>query len=175
MKMRSGWRAWWVGLVVASLLAACSQAAPPAEQTSSGSASTSAVEGATPAGTAVGHFNPTEAVGGGANSSSSVTDLASVFASVNQASQLKITANSSPPGATGADVQSVSVLAQDPDGLLSSLDVAAKQSLADALLTAAGAAWPNASISMLITASNGAGGTIIGNRVKGGPNTVIAS
>jgi hypothetical protein len=154
-------------------MAACGQnAAPAVEQT--GPEATSAIVGATVVVTSVaGHFNPTEAVGGGANSSNPVSDIASVFASVPQASQLKISANSSPPGATGPDVQSVSVIAQDNGGLLKSLDATGKQSLGDALLTSASTAWPNASISLLVT--DPSGGTLIGSRPQGGPNTVIAT
>jgi len=169
--MRS--RAWAVGAAVAVIvvLQACSQPAPVAPTP----AATSAIEGVTPVGTAAGHFNPTEAIGQGANGSSAVADVSSVFAAVQQASQLRITANSSPPGATGAEVQTVSVIAQDSGSLLKSMDASGKQTLGTALLTAAAAAWPNASISLLVSDPNGAGGTIIGNHPKGGQNTVIAS
>jgi hypothetical protein len=158
-----------MGIIVA--LQACGQPTPV--EPTSGPAS--AIEGVTPVGTAAGHFDPTEAIGQGANGSSAVTDVNTIFATVQQASQLRITANSSPPGATGADVQTVSIIAQDSGGLLKSLDATGKQSLASALLTAAAAAWPNASISLLVSDPNGAGGTIIGNHPKGGQNTVIAS
>jgi hypothetical protein len=169
--MRS--RGWAVAasLVVIVALQACGQAAPVAPTAQP----TSAIEGVTPVGTAAGHFNPTEAIGQGANGSSAVADVSSIFAAVQQASQLRITANSSPPGATGPDVQTVSVLAQDSGGLLKSMDATGKQALGTALLTAAAAAWPNASISLLVSDTNGAGGTIIGNHPKGGQNTVIAS
>jgi hypothetical protein len=66
------------------------------------------------------------------------------------------------------------VIAQDSGGLLKGMDTAAKQSLGDAILTAAGAAWPNASVSLLVSGPTG-GGTIIGQRPKGGPNNVIAT
>jgi hypothetical protein len=119
------------------------------------------------------HFNPTEGIGGGSLGSNAVNDVASIFASVPQASQLKISANSSPPGATGADVQTVSVVAQDTGGVLKSLDASGKQSLGDAILTSAGTAWPNATISLLVTDPSGS--SLIGSRPKGGPNTVIAT
>lgn len=171
MNMRS--RGWAVtaSLAVVVLLQACGQPAPvaPAAQP------TSAIEGVTPVGTAAGHFDPTEAIGQGANGSSAVADVSSVFAAVQQASQLRISANSSPPGATGSDVQTVSVVAQDSGGVLKSMDATSKQSLGTALLTAAAAAWPNASIALLVSDPSGAGGTIIGNHPKGGQSTVIAS
>jgi hypothetical protein len=173
--MGSGARALVAALVIAVAMGACSQAAPPAPTADTGPVPTSSVLGATPAGTAEGHFNPTEAVAGGANASSSVGDVASVFATVAQASQLKITANASPPGATGPDVTSVSVVAQDGGGLLKSLDANGKKSLGEAILTAAGTAWPNAVISLLVADPAGGGGTIIGSHPKGGPNTVFAS
>jgi hypothetical protein len=172
--MRSAAPGLIAGLILAVAMVACSQAAPPAVQPGSGGIS--AVEGATPAVTGVvGHFNPTEAVGGGANSSGAVNDVAAVFAGVQQASQLRITANASPPGATGPDVTSISVVAQDTGGLLKGMDATGKRTLADAILTAAGTAWPNASVSLLISDPSGAGGTVIGTRPKGGPNNVIAS
>ncbi len=168
--MGTGARALVVSLCVAIGLAAYAQQAPPAVQP------TSVVESAKPIVTDVaGHFDPTQAVGQGANSSSAVGDAASVFASIQQASQLKIAASVNPPGSTGADVALVSIVAQDSGGLLKGMDSAAKRSLADALLTSASTAWPNASISLLISDPAGAGGTVIGNRPKGGPNTVIAS
>jgi hypothetical protein len=163
-----------VGLGIVLCLAACGQAAqaPAVETIASASNSSSTVEGATPVGTAQAHFDPTEAIGGGSNASSAVTNLSSVLAAVPQASQLQVTANASPPGATGADVASVSILAQDSGGVLKSLDSAAKQRLGDSILTAAAGAWPNATISLLVTSS---GGQIIGTRPKGGPNSVIAT
>lgn len=173
--MRSGVLAAVVGTLILVVLAACGQAAP--EQPSQPDTQpASNILGATPAvGAVEGHFNPTEAVGQGANSSNPVNDPASVFASVQQASQLRITANSSPPGATGPDVQSVSIVAQDTGGLLKELDAAGKQSVGNALLSAAATAWPNASISLLISDPAGSAGSIIGNHPKGGQNTVIAS
>jgi hypothetical protein len=165
-------RAIAAGLLVGLVLTACGQAAPP-EPTA---APTTAIEGATPvAGTVEAHFNPTEAIGQGANSSSAVADIATVFATVQQASQLHITANSSPPGATGGDVQTVSIVAQDSGGMLKGLNADGKQSLGTALLNAAAAAWPNANIALLVSDPAGASGTIIGNHPKGGQNTVIAS
>src|SRR5689334_22418568 len=87
-----------IGLALLLLLAACAQPVPQA-----GPAPTSALEGVTPVGTADARLNPTESIG--ANTSSAVADVASVFAAVQQATQLRITANSSPPGASGPDVQ----------------------------------------------------------------------
>ena len=122
-------------------------------------------------------FDPTAAVGGGMNSSNTVVadDLKTVFASVAQIDKLNVTANSSPPGIRGGDVESVSVTAQDGGGFLKTLDQAAKRSLAEALLTAAAAAWPNARVSLLVSDPAGTGGQIIGSRPRGGPNTVIVS
>lgn len=171
MKVVRALQALATGLVVLSVLAACAQNAPPTQSPTSDA--TAAAIDATPSGE--GHFNPTEAVGGGANSSSALTDVSGVFASVPQFDQLQVTVNASPPGATGGDVNSVSVVAQDAGGLLKSLDGVGKQKLGDAILTAAGTAWPNATISLLITDPSGAGGQIIGDRAKGGPNNVIAA
>lgn len=172
--MRAG-RAWFIGLVLPGVLVACSQAAPPAVKTAT--EPTSAIEGATPAASAEGHFNPTEAVGGGSNASTAVAadEIARIFASVPQASQLRFSANSSPPGASGPEVATVSVVAQDNGGLLKGLDPSAKKTLAEAILTAAGGAWPNAAVSLLVTDPAGGGSPIIGSRPKGGPNTVIAT
>jgi hypothetical protein len=156
----------WVGafLTLTLALVACGQAAPPQPTTSSG-----------PANEAPPGVSATEAVGYTSNTSSAVVDLSQVFASVQQASQLQLTANSTPPGATGADVQSVSVVGQDKGGLLKSLDATGKQALGNALLTAAAAAWPNASISLLVSDPSGGGGTIIGTHPQGGQSTVITS
>jgi hypothetical protein len=177
--MGSGGRALFAGGVIAVVLAACAQNAPPAvgptPASVAPSVAPSGVVGATPVGTFEGHLNPTDAVGGGANASNAVSNVASVFAAVQQASQLRLAANSSPPGATGPDVQSVSVLAQDAGGVLKGLDAAGKQKLGDSILTAAATAWPNASVSLLITDPAAGGGQIIGSRPKGGPNTVIAT
>ena len=157
------------------VLAACSQGAAPVVDTSVTAAP--AIEAARPAASAEGRFNPTEAVGGGAAGSNviSADELARIFAAVPQVSQLKLSANSSPPGATGPDVATVSVVAQDSGGLLKGLNAAAKQTLGDGILTAAGTAWPNASVSLLVSDPAGSGGSIIGNRPKGGPNTVLAT
>ena len=161
------------GLVVLGALAACSQGAPPP---GTAPAATAGIEGATPAASVEARFNPTEAVGGGALSSNAVAadEVTRALAGVPQASQLRFTANSSPPGATGADVTTISIVGQDNGGLLKGMDAAAKQSLGDAILTAAGTAWPNASVSLLVTSAAG-GGTIIGQRPKGGPNSIIAT
>jgi hypothetical protein len=174
--MRDGALAVGVAIAIVIVLAACGQAAPAEPGPNPDAGPTSAVEGATPAvGVVEGHFNPTEAIGQGANSSSAVSDPASAFAAVQQASKLHFTANSSPPGATDGDVQTISIVGQDTAGLLKELDSAGKQSLGDALLSAAAMAWPNASISLLISDPNSASGTIIGNHPKGGQNTVIAT
>jgi hypothetical protein len=172
--MRYSLRALVIGVVIVIALAACSQAAPPAVAPTA--AATSSVEGPTPIVTSVaGRFNPTEAVGGGAAGSTSVSDVARILAAVPQASQLKLSANASPPGAAGTEVSSVSIVAQDTSGLLKGLDKAGKQTLGEMLLNAAGEAWPNANVSLLVSDATGGGGTIIGTRPKGGPNSVIAT
>ncbi len=154
------------------LLGACSQAAPPAANVP-----TAVTDVATAVASLDARFDATAAVGGGLNSSTSLStdDIKAVFASVPQIDKLVLTANSSPPGARGSDVTSVSVLAQDSGGVLKSLDRTAKQSLGEALLTTAGTAWPNASVSLLVSDPTGAGGQILGSRAKGGPNTIIVS
>jgi hypothetical protein len=162
------------GVLAAVLLGACSQAAPP----QSGPAPAAPAEAAPTAPSSTDpRLNPTAAVGGGINASNAISadDVISVFKSLPQASQLKMTANSSPPGARGGEVQSVSVSCQDTGGLLKSLDATGKRSLGEAMLTAAGAAWPNASVSLLVSDPSGAGGQIIGIRAAGGANTVIVS
>jgi hypothetical protein len=163
-----------LGVLVLGALAACSSQSAPSPGTAP--TATSGIEGATPAASAEARFNPTEAVAGGALSSNAVAadEVMRAFASVPQASQLRFTANSSPPGATGADISTISIVGQDAAGVLKAMDAAAKQSLGDAMLTAAGTAWPNATISLLVTGAAG-GGTIIGQRPKGGPNNVIAT
>ena len=158
-------RGWCVSLL-ALIVVACGGAAPSQSASSSSSSSNSEA----PPG-----VNATEAVGYTINATGAVTDLSQVFASVQQASQLQLTANSTPPGATGSDVQSISIVAQDKGGLLKGLDSAGKQSLGNALLSAAATAWPNAEISLLVTDPAGSGGTIIGQHPKGGQSTVIAS
>jgi hypothetical protein len=159
-------------VVALLVLGACSQAAPPA-----GNVPTAVTEAATAVASLEARFDATAAVGGGVNSSNSVVadDLKTVFAAVPQIDKLRLTANSSPLGAKNVDVTSVSVVAQDGGGLLKELDETGKRSLADALLTAAGTAWPNASVSLLVSDPSSAGGTIIGSRAKGGPNTIIVS
>lgn len=161
-----------VALFVLAALGACSQSAPPA-----GSGPTVGVEVGTAVATLEPRFDATAAVGGGINASNSLVtdDVKAVFASVPQIDKLRLAANSSPPGAKGGDVTSVSVTAQDGGGLLKQMDPAAKRSLAEALLTAAGTAWPNASVSLLVSDPAGAGGTIIGSRARGGPNSIIVS
>jgi hypothetical protein len=161
-----------VGLVTLGTLVACSRSSAPVD---TGPAATAVLEGATPAASGDARFNPTEAVGGGALASNAVPadEVTRAFASLPQAPQLKFMANSSPPGATGPDVATISIVAQDGGGVLKSMDAAGKHSLGEAILTAAGTAWPNASVSLLV--SSPTGGTIIGQRPKGGPNTVIAT
>ena len=171
--MRPAQLALSAGVAFGLVMAACSQAAPAIVQTAV--PTNAAAVGATPAPTGVEpQFNPTEGVGGGSNASSAVAEIGTILASVPQASQLKVSANSSPPGATGPDVQSISIVAQDPEGLLKGLDATAKKTLGDAILTAASTAFPNANVSLLVTAAAG-GGQIIGSRPKGGPNTVFAT
>jgi hypothetical protein len=176
MHILRGGHALIVGLVVLFGLAACSQSSPPPVE-SAATAVAPAIEAAKPAASAEGRFNPTEAVGGGAAGSSAVSadDLTRIFSAVPQASQLKVSANSSPPGATGTDVATVSVLAQDSGGVLKGLNADAKKTLGDAILTAAGTAWPNATVSLLVSDPAGGGGSIIGSRPKGGPNSILAT
>src|SRR5882672_6589056 len=153
-----------VALIVLVALGACSQSAPPAAN-----APTGVVDAGPAVATLEPRFDATAAVGGGMNASNSLVtdDVKAAFASVPQIDRLQLAANSSPPGAKGPDVTSVSVTAQDGGGLLKEMDQAAKRSLADALLTAAGTAWPNASVSLLVSDPTGTGGTIIGSRARG--------
>jgi hypothetical protein len=161
-----------VALLVLAALGACSPAATPAAD-----APATVTQAATAIVTLDARFDATAAVGGGINASNSVVtdEVKTAFAAIPQIDKLRVAANSSPPGAKGGDVTSVSVTAQDTAGVLKDLDQAARRSLAEALLTAAGTAWPNASVSLLVSDPAGAGGTIIGSRPKGGPNTVIVS
>jgi hypothetical protein len=166
-------RAAGIVLLTAVLLAACSQSSP--SQTSNRPTS---VEAAATAPTSNDpRLNPTAAVGGGINASNviSADDINSVFKALPQTSQFKMTANSSPPGAKGSEVQTVSVNCQDTGGVLKSLDAAGKRTLGEAMLTAAGTAWPNASVSLLVSDPSGAAGQIVGIRAAGGTNTVIVS
>jgi len=165
-------RAVGMGVLALVVLGACSQGAAP----QSGVA-TSVAQLATDEPTLEARFNATAAVGGGINASNAVSadDVTSVLASVPGINQLKVTANSSPPGAKGTEVTSVSLIAQDSGGLLKGLDAAGKRILAEAILTAAATAWPKAGVSLLVTDPSGSGGQIIGSRAPGGPNTVIAS
>jgi hypothetical protein len=166
-----------VGVGVASmvLVGACSQSTP---QTSpSGPVPTLVAEVPTPAGTVNPRFDPTAGVGGGVNASNAVSaeDVTNALASVPQADKFKFTANSSPPGARGADVMSVSINAQDTTGVLKAHDAAGKRALGEALLAAAAVAWPRASVSLLVTDPASGGGQIIGSRPAGGQALVIAS
>jgi hypothetical protein len=163
---------WTAVCGVLILLAACSQsAAPPAAEPP---ATVAAAQVATAVTSLDPRLNPTAAVGGGINAANPVSpdDLKAALASVPQIDQLRVTANSSPAGAKGDAVLSVSITGQDPNGVLAKLDLAAKKSLAEAILTGAGTAWPKASISLLMTGSSG---PIVGSRQPGGPNMVIAS
>jgi hypothetical protein len=130
-----------------------------------------------PAGTLEARFNPTAAIGQGANVSSAVAvdDLAPIFAAVQQSGQMRFSANATPAGARGADVQSVSIRAEDTGGVLRGLDSAGRRTLGEALLSAAAAAWPQARVSLLVVDASGAAGQIIGSRPPGGPNSVIVS
>jgi hypothetical protein len=173
MRIAGEWRAIGLGLLVALVLGACSGGggAPPAP------VATAVSEIPTSSATLEPRFNPTAAVGGAFNASNAVPadDIKAVLASIPQASQLQITANSSPPGARGPDVTTVAITAQDTSGLLKSLDMAAKRTLGDALLTAAGTTWPKAGVSLLVSDSTTGGSQIIGSRTPGGANTVIVS
>jgi hypothetical protein len=163
-----------MGALVLGFMAACSaqSSAPPAPQQTQAVATV--VEVATAVASLEARFDPTAAVGGGSNASGAVTaeQLQTIFASVQQASQLRFTANASPPGATGAAVTSVSVRAEDGGGVLKSLDANGRRMLGDTLLTAAGTAWPQARITLLVTDPTSSS-QIIGSRPPGGPNTVI--
>lgn len=161
------------GLLVLLLFASCSQGAAPVAGTSV-AAAPSVQSFQTPLASLEARFDPTAAVGGGVNASGSISadEINRTFATVAQAAQLRFSANASPPGATGAAVQSVSITATDGGSVLSALDANGKKMLGEALLNAAAAAWPQARITLL---ASGSGGQIIGTRPPGGPNTVIAS
>jgi hypothetical protein len=55
------------------------------------------------------------------------------------------------------------------------LDSDGRRTLGEALLTAAGTAWPQARVSLLVIDPAGSAGQIIGSRPPGGPNSVIVS
>ena len=157
------------GLVVLVLLGACSRGAAPAVPTE-------AAPGVAVAQTAVStleaRFNPTSAVGGGATSGGvSADEITRTFGAVGQAAQLKFTANATPQGATGSAVQSISITAEDPSGVLSSLSTDDRKALGESLLNAAATAWPKARISLLVSGK----GQIIATHPPRGPNTVIAT
>src|SRR2546423_15671674 len=120
--------AFLAGLVILAGLVACSPGAPRVD---TAPAATSAIEGATPAASVEARLNPTEAVGGGALASNAIPadDVTKVFATVSPASQLKLSANSSPTGATGADGMKVSVVAPDGGGLHTRLGATCMHSL----------------------------------------------
>jgi hypothetical protein len=174
MKMPFECRPLGVGLAAMVLLGACSQGSAPPPPAS---VQTIVAEVPTADTSSDPRLNPTAAVGGGINASNAISadDVSSALKAVPQASQLKLTANSSPPGAKGKDVQSVSIIAQDTGGVLKALDATGKRALGDALLSAAVAAWPNATVSLLVSDPSGTGGQIIGSRAVGGVNTVIVS
>ncbi|HEV7663787.1 MAG TPA: hypothetical protein VGQ62_09655 [Chloroflexota bacterium] len=165
-----------VGVAVAAMLVlgACSQGATPQTATP---AATFAAPPPTAEGTVNPRFDPTAGVGGGINSSNAISadDVVKALSAVPQVDKLKLSANSSPPGATGADVVSVSINAQDTGGLLKALDAAGKRALGEALLAAAGAAWPKATVSLLVSDTAGGGGQIIGSRPPTGQALVIAT
>jgi hypothetical protein len=167
-------RALSAGIVAMVVLGACSQGAPP---TSDSGVPTSAAETATAVGTLDPRFNATAAVGGGINASNAVPadDIKAAFASVPQIDQLKLTVNSSPPGARGQDVTSASIAAQDTGGLLNAMDGAGRRALAESILNAAASAWPRASLTLLISAAAGGSGPIIGTHQPGGANSVIGA
>jgi hypothetical protein len=159
------------GVVALALLGACSQPVPQ----SGPSGAASKVETMPPAVTLEARFNPTAAIGLGANASAALSaeDLASVFAAVQQTGQMRFSANATPPGARGADVTSISIRGEDTGGILKGLDQTARRTLGDALLTAAGTAWPQARVSLLVVDPAGGSGQIVGSRPAGGPNNVI--
>jgi hypothetical protein len=161
-------------LAVLVVLAACSQGAPPSPQ----SVATAIVEVPTAVvATLEPRFNPTSAAGGGANASNSVSadDLNALLAGLPQASAFKVTANSSPAGARGAEVMSISVNVQDTAGVLKTLDQAGKRTVVETLLNAAGTTWPKATVSLLVTDATAGGSPMIGSRPPGGPNLVLVS
>jgi hypothetical protein len=55
------------------------------------------------------------------------------------------------------------------------MDQAGKRALGEAMLNAAVAIWPKASVSLLISDAVGGGGQIIGSHPPGGANTVIVA
>jgi hypothetical protein len=177
MKMNLDARALGAGLIAVIVLGACSQGAAPQTGGSAPPGPTTVAEIPTAAGTPDPRFNATAAVGGGINASNVVSadDVKAAFGAVPQIDQLKLSLNSSPPGARGTDVTSVSIVAQDSGGVLKAMDQAAKRSLAEAILNGAAGAWPKSSISLLLSDPTGGGGQIIGSHSPGGPNTVIVS
>jgi hypothetical protein len=162
-------RALGVGVLALAVFSACSQSAAPQVDNT---VATIVPQVATAASLDP-RFNPTAL----ANTSNVVStdDLNTVLAALPPGNLFKVTANSSPGGARGADVQSVSLIAQDTGGVLKALDQPGKRSLAEALLTAAGAAWPKASVTLLMSDAAGTGGQIIGSRPPGGPNTILVA
>jgi hypothetical protein len=173
MKLNTNAGASIAALTVLAVLAACSQGAPSAQ-----SVATAIVEVPTAVvATLEPRFNPTSAVGGGANASNAVStdDLNALLAGLPQATAFKVTANSSPAGARGAEVTSISLNVQDTAGVLKSLDQAGKRTMVETLLNAAGTTWPKATVSLLVTDATAGGSPIIGSRPPGGPNLVLVS
>jgi hypothetical protein len=101
-------------------------------------------------------------------------EVARVFRTALGGRELTLRVNVTPPGAAGADVRAVSIVARDEGQTLGSLDDAAKRALGVALLDAAAAAWPQASVTLLAAASDGSG-QILGNRPSAGPASVFVS
>ena len=165
-------RALVASLLVLVPLAACSQSTPvtPTQVVAT------VVSIATSAATLEARFDPTSAVGGGSNASEAISadQLRTVFGAVQQAAQMRFSANATPADATGAAVTSISITGEDAGGVLKTLDPAGRRALGEALLTAAGAAWPRAAVTLLITDPTSRS-QIIGTRAPNGPNTVIAS
>jgi hypothetical protein len=164
----------FLGMATLVVLAACSL---PLPQGAASGPTAPPVQTPPPAATLEPRFNPTAAIGLGASASAALTpdDLAPVFAAVQQSGQLRFMATASPPGARGVDVLSVSIRAEDTGGVLRAMDATGRRTLGEALLTAAGTAWPRARVSLLVVAADGAPGQIIGSRPPGGPNSVIVA
>jgi hypothetical protein len=143
-------RALAVGVAASGLIVACSPSAPA--PTTAGSPGATAAPG-----------------------SVAPNDLDKALASVPQASRLQITANASPPGAKSGDVTTVSLIASDTSGVLKSLDASGKRTLADGLLNAAGTAWPNATVTLLLSDASDPSSQIIGSHAPGEANTIVVS
>jgi hypothetical protein len=101
-------------------------------------------------------------------------DVGHLFGAVAGASALSLRVNVTPPGERGDAVSGVSIVARDDGQVLRGLDDAGKRALGTALLDAAAAAFPRASVTLLVSDAAG-GGQIIGSRPASGANTVIVS